>query len=150
VIPPVFAHIRRNLVRGLLLILPLVVTAWIVQLLFGIVSRQATPRLRQIVVSLGVEPPDGILGRVSFSVASVLITAFLIYGIGLVGSNFTGRRWLRWFESWILRVPFVRHVYGPLRQLLDSLGGERKSSFSRVVLVEYPRKELWTMGFVTT
>jgi uncharacterized membrane protein len=146
----VLAHIRRNIIRGLLLILPLVVTAWIVQLLFGFVSRQATPRLRQIVVWVGLEPSEGIFGRVAFSVASVLLTGLLIYGIGLIGSNFTGRRWLRWFESWILRIPFVRHVYGPLRQLLDSLAGERESSFSRVVLVEYPRKGIWTMGFVTT
>jgi uncharacterized membrane protein len=146
----VFAHVRRNLLRGLLLVLPLIVTAWVVQLLFGFVSRQATPRLRQIVIWMGIEPSEGTLGRVVFSVASVLITALLIYAIGLVGSNFTGRRWLRWLESGILRIPVVRHVYGPLRQLLDSLGGDQKSSFSRVVMVEYPRKGLWTMGFVTT
>ena len=90
-------HIRRNLLRGLLLVLPLVVTAWVVQLLFGFVSRQATPRLQQLVEWIGVEPPDGAIGRVLFSVASVLITAVLIYAIGLIGSNFTGRRWLRWF-----------------------------------------------------
>jgi len=146
----VLGHIRRNLLRGLLLILPLIVTAWVVQLLFGFVSRQATPRLQQLVVWAGIEPPAGQFGRLSFSLASVLITAVLIYGIGVVGSNFTGRRWLRWFESWILRIPIVRHVYGPLRQLLDSLGPGRHNSFSRVVLVEYPRKGLWTMGFVTT
>ena len=143
-------HIRRNLLRGLLLVLPLVVTAWVVQLLFGFVSRQATPRLQRLVEWIGVEPPDGALGRVSFSVASVLITAILIYALGLIGSNFTGRRWLRWFESWILRVPLVRSVYGPLRQLLDSFGSDREENFSRVVLVEYPRKGLWTIGFVTT
>jgi uncharacterized membrane protein len=80
----------------------------------------------------------------------VLITAILIYAIGVIGSNFTGRRWLRWFESWILRVPLVRNVYGPLRQLLDSFGSGRDENFSRVVLVQYPREGLWTMGFVTT
>jgi uncharacterized membrane protein len=145
-----FAHIRRNLVRGLLLVLPLVVTAWVIQLLFGFVSRQATPRLQRLVEWIGVELPDGLISRVSFSVASVLITAVLIYAVGLIGSNFTGRRWLRWFESWILRVPFVKNVYGPLRQLLDSLGSDRAEKFSRVVLVQYPREGLWTMGFVTT
>ena len=145
-----FVHIRRNLFRGLLLVLPLVVTAWVVQLLFGFVSRQATPRLQRLVEWIGVEAPDGAIGRVLFSVASVLITAVLIYAIGLIGSNFTGRRWLRWFESWILRVPLVGSVYGPLRQLLDSFGSDHEENFSRVVLVEYPRVGLWTMGFVTT
>ena len=145
-----FVHIRRNLIRGLLLVLPLVVTAWVVQLLFGFVSRQATPRLQRLVEWTGVEPPEGAIGRVFFSVASVLITAAMIYTIGAIGSNFTGRRWVRWFESWILRVPLVRSVYGPLRQLLDSFGSDRKANFSRVVLVEYPRKGLWTIGFVTT
>lgn len=145
-----FAHIRRNLLRGLLLILPLVVTAWLIQLLFGLVSRQATPRLQHLVESLGVEPPDGLLGRVSFSVASVLLTAVVIYAIGVVGSNFTGRRWLRWVESWILRIPLVSNVYGPMRQLIDSLGSGRKQNFSRVVMLQYPRTGVWTIGFVTT
>ncbi len=145
-----FAHIRRNLVRGLLLILPLAVTVWVLHLLFGFVNRQATPRLQQVVEWLGIEPPDGWLGRAAFAVASVAITAALIYAIGLLGSNFTGRRWLRWFESWILRVPLVRSVYGPLRQLLDSFGSDRNRNFSRVVLVQYPREGMWAIGFVTT
>jgi len=150
VISTMFSHIRRNLLRGLLLILPLAITAWVIQLLFGFVSRYATPRLQRMVEWAGVEAPDGVIGAVSFSVASVLITAILIYAIGVIGSNFTGRRWLRWFESWILRVPLVRNVYGPLRQLLDSFGSDRNEKFSRVVLVQYPREGLWTMGFVTT
>ena len=145
----VLAHIRRNLFRGLLLILPLVVTVWIVSLLFGVVNRYATPRLQQIVEWIGIERPEGFVGRASFALASLAITAALIYGIGAVGSNFTGRRWLRWFESWILRIPVVRHVYGPLRQLLDSFSSDR-TSFTRVVLLEYPRKGIWTIGFVTT
>ena len=148
-IAPALAHVRRNLFRGLLLILPLAVTVWIVSLLFGMVNRHATPRLQQVLVWAGIEPPEGLLGRVSFSLASVIITAVLIYAIGVVGSNFTGRRWVRWFESWILRIPIVRHVYGPLRQLLDSFASDRSSNFSRVVLVEYPRKGVWTIGFVT-
>ena len=143
-------HIRRHLFRGLLLVLPLAVTAWVIQLLFGIVSRNATPRLQRLVGSIGIEAPGGPVGSAFFAVASVLITAALIYTVGVIGSNFTGRRWLRWFESWILRVPLVRNVYGPLRQLLDSLGSDRKKKFSRVVLVQYPRLGLWTMGFVTT
>ena len=149
-ISTLLVHVRRNLFRGLLLVLPLAITAWVIQLLFGFVSRQATPRLQQLVEWAGVEAPDGVIGTISFSVASVLITAILIYSVGVIGSNFTGRRWLRWFESWILRVPLVRSVYGPLRQLLDSLGSDHKENFSRVVLVEYPRVGLWTMGFVTT
>ena len=148
-ISTLFVHIRRNLFRGLLLVLPLAITAWVIRLLFGLVSRQATPRLQRMVEWVGIEAPDGVIGAVSFSVASVLITAILIYAVGVIGSNFTGRRWLRWFESWILRVPLVRNVYGPLRQLLDSLGSDRHENFSSVVLVQYPRKGLWTMGFVT-
>ena len=149
-ISAVLSHVRRNLFRGLLLVLPLAVTAWVVLLLFGIVSRQATPRLLQLVEWMGFDPPAGWLGRGSLSFASVMLTAVLIYALGAFGSNFTGRRLLRWFESWILRVPFVRHVYGPLRQLLDSLGSTRAQSFSRVVCVQYPRIGVWTIGFVTT
>ena len=145
-----FFHARGNLLRGLLLVLPLIVTAWVVLLIFGVVSRQATPRLQEIVVSLGVAPPEGALGRFLFSFSSVVLTAILIYLVGLIGGNLSGRRSLQWVESWILKVPLVGSVYGPMRQLLDALGSEKKTHFSRVVMVEYPRPETWTMGFVTT
>ena len=62
-ISTMFVHIRRNLLRGLLLVLPLIVTIWLVQLLFGFVSRDATPRLQRLVEWIGVEPPDGTIGR---------------------------------------------------------------------------------------
>jgi uncharacterized membrane protein len=52
-------------------------------------------------------------------------------------------------ESWILRVPFVRSIYGGARQLLDAFNATKSGGFSRVVMVEYPRRGIWTVGFVT-
>jgi uncharacterized membrane protein len=52
-------------------------------------------------------------------------------------------------ESWILRIPLVRSIYGGARQLLDAFNATKSGGFSRVVLVEYPRKGLYTVGFVT-
>ena len=145
-----FLHLRRHLTRGLLLLLPLIVTIWLVRTLFGMVSRQATPRLRDIVISIGISPPEGALGNFLFAAASVLLTALLIYLVGLIGGNLSGRRGVQWVESWILRVPLIGNVYGPMRQLLDAFSADKAAHFSRVVMVEYPRTGLWTIGFVTT
>lgn len=54
------------------------------------------------------------------------------------------------FESWILRIPLVKGIYGSARQLLNAFSATGKGRFSKVVMLEYPRPGLWTIGFVTS
>ncbi len=144
------AHLRSKLVRGLLLILPLLITVWLLGLLFDIVNRNVTPWVRRIVLRLGTEELEGLLARGGIPVMSLILTVGLIYLVGLLASNLAGRRIGRAFELVILRIPLVKSVYGSARQLLDafSMGGQR--TFSKVVMLEYPRHGLWTVGFLTT
>lgn len=76
------------------------------------------------------------------------ITIAVIYLIGLAAGSIVGARILRAVETVFLRLPFVRSIYGPARQLFSVLGRDQGSS-QEVVLVEYPRKGLYMMGFVT-
>jgi uncharacterized membrane protein len=57
---------------------------------------------------------------------------------------------LSWIEGGIRKIPFVKSIYGGARQLLDAFGSGGKGTFTRVVLVEYPRAGVWTLGFVTS
>ncbi len=147
---PFLTHLRSKLVRGLLLVLPLVITVWLLGLLFDIVNRNVTPWVRRLVLRLGIEELEGVLARLGIPVMSLFLTVAVIYLVGLLASNLAGRRIGSAFESVILRIPVVNSVYGSARQLLDafSMGGKR--TFSKVVILEYPRLGVWTVGFLTT
>ena len=143
-------HVRRNLGRGLFLILPLLITLWLLALLFRLVDQNVTPAVRGALESVGIVVRDNWISEIAFAVLSLLLTALVIYLLGLFVANLTGRRLVRLLESWILRVPVVKGIYGSARQLLDSFRMTGERSFSKVVLLEYPRRSLWTVGFVTS
>ena len=74
----------------------------------------------------------------------------IILLVGLLSRNLVGRLMFSWFENLVRSIPFVRSVYGAIRDLVNafSLGGKGKT-FREVVLLEYPRRGLYTIGFVT-
>ena len=142
-------HVRTHLVRGLLIVLPTIITLWLLKILFRIVSDDVTPVVVRVLAALGIEDPGGWRARFLVPLVGVIVTLLLVYLIGLLTANLIGARILAWLEGVILRIPFVKGVYGAARQLLDALGSGGKGAFSRVVLVEYPRPRVWTLGFVT-
>lgn len=144
----ILAHVRRNLLRGLMLILPLVVTIWLIGLLFGAINDLVTPPLRWALERTGIETRDW-FNRFVAPLISVLLTVGFVYALGWISSNLIGRRLLGWVEAVILRVPVVRRIYGSARQLLDAFRATSQRSFSQVVMMEYPRRGMWTLGFVT-
>jgi len=83
-------------------------------------------------------------------VIGLVLTVLLIYVIGLVAANLLGQRILSWFEGGVLKIPFIKSIYGGARQLLDAFGSGGTGTFTRVVLVQYPRAGVYTVGFVTS
>lgn len=69
--------------------------------------------------------------------------------LGLVGANLIGRRMLTKVEALLLRLPLVRTIYSSVKQVVDTFQGPGRN-FQRVVLMEYPRPGLWTLGLVAT
>lgn len=145
----VFGHLRDRFVRGLLLVLPLLVTIWLLRILFGIVHDNVTPLVFAFLRAVGLGGLEGWHARITVPVIGILLTLLVVYLIGLVGANLVGKRMVHAVESWILRIPLVRSIYGGSRQLLDAFNATKSGGFSRVVLVEYPRKGVYTVGFVT-
>lgn len=143
------SHIRRSLVRGIVLILPFLVTIWLFSLLFDVINLNITPLVREMFTYVGIPGLERWFARLGIPIIGLLLTLTFVYLVGLLGGNLAGKKLLSGVESWIRRIPIIRSVYGSARQLLDAFSETGQAHFSRVVLVEYPRLGMWTVGFVT-
>lgn len=128
--------IRGHFVTGILVVVPLMATLLILKWLFDWVDELLQPFIRTFA------------GRPLYGVGFALTLVF-IYVAGLVTSYFGGQRLLVVVESVIARVPLVRPMYNGIKQILESFTAPRETGFMQVVLVEFPRKGMRTLGFVT-
>lgn len=143
-------NFRRTFVAGLFICLPLFVTLWTIQFIWGRIEDTVTPLVLQSMRLAGL----GDWLKVAWvdylaPLLSVGLGILAIWAVGLVGGNVIGRQALRLFEKLVLHVPIVRSIYGATRQFVSTFSQASGRSFSRVVLIEYPRAGVWTMAFVT-
>jgi len=134
-------RLRRYLVAGLLVWLPIVATGLILKFSINLIDRTLLlipPKFR----------PENLIG---FEVPGlgVILTVIILLFTGLIVANFLGRRIVNAWESLLSRIPLVSSVYGAIKQVTASLFSDASNSFREVVLVEYPRKGLWALAFVT-
>lgn len=141
--------LRANFFTGLLALVPLAVTAWILKglLLWMWGVYIALPESLQFLPT--VDGP----GRILVNALGVLIvTATLVVLITLLGwvsRQYLGMQLLAAVGQMIQKIPLLGTVYSALDQLLQTFSGSKDKKFSRVVYVEFPRKGVWTLGFVT-
>jgi len=143
-------HVRTHFIRGLLIVLPTIITFWLLRILFGAVSDNVTPLVLRALSAGQVTWIGDWHARFVVPLIGLVLTVLLIYLIGLIAANLVGQRIVTWFEAGILKIPFVKSIYGGARQLLDAFDAGGKGTFTRVVLVQYPRAGVFTMGFVTS
>ena len=131
---------KRNFFAGLVIFIPLSLTIYFFHLFFLMTSDFLHPlMLHQSWVPL----PRASLRPISFC-----LTIFLIWCLGLVASNFMGKRLVVWLEAGIHHIPFFRGMYEAIQKMTEAFFGTN-SLYQSVVLVEYPRKGMRTFGFVT-
>jgi uncharacterized membrane protein len=129
--------VRAAFGRGLVLVVPLVITWWILTFLFNAIDGTISPVFDRI---LGQHIPG--LGFVTM--------LLLIFSLGVISRNLAGRWLLAGIEGLIGRLPLARTIYGSMKEMMTSFSPSSKGrSFKDVVLVEYPRKGLATIGFAT-
>ena len=128
-------RLRRYLIAGLLVFLPVGVTAFILINLFQFLDSLLAPIIER--VGMGF-PGVGL-------VAGILV----ILAIGAFASNVVGRRAVGLFDRVMLRIPFARIIYSATKQLSDSLLQPNRLALKEAVLVEWPSEGLYTVGFVT-
>ena len=128
--------LRAQFLAGILLIVPVSVTIWILYWIFTAIDGILQPIIMRI---WGYTIPGVGFGA----------TIALIYLVGVIASNFVGRKLIHYGESLLAKVPLVRQMYGGIKQILESFSAPGKTGFMQVVLVEFPRKGIRTIGFVT-
>jgi uncharacterized membrane protein len=127
--------LRNYFLAGLAVILPVTVTLYLLKLVLGFVDGLAGG-----VLSLFTKRHIPGVGLVS--------TVLVVLGVGVVATNVAGRRLVAFWDGLLLRIPLVNTIYRTSKQVVDALW-YRERAFRRVVLVEYPRRGVWAVGFVT-
>jgi len=130
--------VRGVFVRGFVVLVPVYLTIWFFQAFLNAVDGILSPILDRLVG----RPIPGL------GFLSVLVLLFLV---GLLTRNLVGRLVFGWIERFISSLPFVRSVYGAIKDLVDAINvaGGKGRSFRRVVMVQYPRLGVYSVGFVT-
>jgi uncharacterized membrane protein len=141
---------RRTLLTGFFIILPLAVTLWFLQLVFGAVDRALTPVILRAFHLIGFGEWSTVAWvKIFLPIASVVTAVLFTWVLGLVGGNVVGRQIARGLERLVQQIPVVRSIYSATRQFVDTFSSGDGRSFSRVVLLEWPKSGSWTIGLVT-
>jgi len=137
----VLIHLRRYLIAGLLVWVPLIVTGLIIKLLVDMLDFT-------ILLLPPSWRPEALLG---FTVpgAGVVIAIVIVLVTGLVAANFVGRKLFDIGDAIVDRIPLVSSIYSAVKQLMRTVLDDGGESFKRVLMVQYPREGLWTLGFQT-
>lgn len=140
---------RRNFTAGIIVVVPLLGT---VALFWWLVSTVTNPGYRWLQNTFAQYPTffeeKGLV--LVFRLMVLLLMLGLTMLIGALARNFLGRRIIRLGETVVETIPIVNRVYIAFRQISRAFWGRNKSVFTRVVLLEYPRRGLYTLGFVTS
>ncbi len=132
--------IRHYFATGLLVTLPVFITLYFLFIIFRFI--------------------DGICGKVvnfylkqylGFAIPGIgfVIGILIVLAVGFVAANFLGKKIIHALENWFLKFPFIRQIYPAAKQIVDSFISKDSPAFKKVVLVQYPSKGIWSIGFLT-
>lgn len=128
--------IRRVFLTGLIIVLPTLITIYILGFTLRLVDSLLSDLLR---VYLG-RPIPGL---------GFLVTILFIFLVGLIATNVVGHKIIRLMETAFARLPIVKPIYTASRQIIDAFSSQRRSIFQLVVTIEYPRPGIYCVGFIT-
>jgi len=137
-----FAKLRKYIITGLLIWVPLGITIFVIRLLVTLMDRT-------IVLLPPAWRPEELFGM-NIPGLGIVISAMVIFITGFFLTNFAGRRLIKAWESLLDRIPFVRSVYSSVKQVTSTLLSSDNDTFNEVLLIQYPRKGLWTLCFKTS
>jgi uncharacterized membrane protein len=128
--------LRTIIVAGLLVWVPLGATIFVLKLLidlFGNLDSRMSDQLGFTIPGIGI-----------------LLALLVLLGTGLIAANYFGKRFVDFWESLLERIPLVRNIYSAVKRFAEIILSDSSQSFSRVLLIEYPRKGLYSLSFQTS
>lgn len=145
-----FARWQANFWAGLAIVLPAVVSIAALMWLFGTVAT-ITDWLLIFLPRAWTHHDQG-NGPLYWywSLTALALAVVLIGLVGLLARNYFGKRIIQWVDSALLRVPLLNKIYGATKQVNDAFSSTNKTAFRTVVLVEFPRAGVYSIGFITS
>ncbi len=137
----VIKSIRNNILVGLILVTPIVITAFVVNWLFTFITNRVLVFLPRHLK----EGDQAILWRL----ASLVLVLVIMFMVGVLVRNILGKRLYQVGDRLLARIPVVNRVYVGTRQVIEALFQQRQTLFQEVVLIQYPRPGVFAVGFVT-
>lgn len=131
-----FKKIRNLLLTGILVLLPLVASIYIIWFLFIFIDKWTGPVIEFF---LGEKVPG----------VGIIFTLLIILLAGLFATNIIGKKIIVFGEKILMRIPLFRNIYMSIKSVLESIFTNNTSSFKKAVLFEYPRRGLYQVGFLT-
>ncbi|PMP77714.1 MAG: hypothetical protein C0178_01615 [Sulfurihydrogenibium sp.] len=129
-------NIKNIFLTGLFVLIPIVVTVWVVKTLLSVVNNLILPYLEEAGVPTPHIPGLGII-----------VTLTIIFILGLLAQNYFGKKFLGYLESLIVKIPVAGSIYNATKQTMETLFS-KKENFSKVVLVRFPHKDTFALGFI--
>jgi uncharacterized membrane protein len=146
-------NIRNRLISGIFLIVPFAVTIVVVRWLFLVLAGFLRPIVAKVIEWIPSTHPlqevQPAYIQYVVSLATILSLAMIIYMVGAIAKFVAGRRLLAIGEKIVLRIPLARTIYTATKQVTTALSLQDNPSFKSVVLVEFPRKGIYAVGFLT-
>ena len=134
---------RNNFLTGLIIVAPVVITIYLTWTIIEFVDARVVPLVPQV-----YNPRT----YIEYDIPGFGLFIFLVFTtvVGYFTRNLFGRQLVRIAEGWVDRLPIVRTIYNALKQIVETILSQSNSSFQKACLVEYPRKGIWAIAFIST
>jgi uncharacterized membrane protein len=132
---------RKYFVTGLLVLVPLAITLWVLNLIIGTLDQSVLllPERWRPAVLIGLDIPG----------MGALVTVLFVFLVGLLTRNIIGKQIVNIWERLLTRIPIVSSIYSSVKQVSDTLFSSSGNAFRKAMLVQYPREGSWTIAFLT-
>lgn len=141
--PRRFAALRASFLTGIVVIAPVALTVWLVWAIMGWVDSVVLP-----LVPYNLRPEK----YIGINLRGVGVIIFLIFTIvvGWIAKGLIGKSMINFAESLVERMPVVRTIYSGVKQIAETVFAQSERSFEKACLIQYPRKGIWAIGFIST
>jgi uncharacterized membrane protein len=135
-------HLKKKFITGLFVLIPLLVTIYIIYLVISFVDTILAPAISNITLHLTGK-------EIYIPGTGLFLFVVVAYATGVIASNYIGNRFLLYGERILRKIPFVKGIYSSVKDMTDSFSSEKRRSFKEAVLAEFPSQGRYTIGFVT-
>src|SRR4030065_648836 len=141
--------IRKRMLTGLLLIIPIYVTFFVVKFLFSFIGGTLSPLIKRIFLLYDAELPKTSADEFIITFIGLIFTFASLYFIGIFAANIIGKSIIHYFENLLTKTPVINNIYSTVKQIVHAVSLPGKQAFKRVIILDFPKEGTKSIGFVT-